>query len=99
MCLTCVAFFVQKSSSLSADSEDGEDEAVEVARIQTQRMRDCAAFGLLFGMYYDDTFMNKAKYREPDMTGYEWVMRTLINRKSCYNMFRMSRDIFYRLYG
>jgi hypothetical protein len=32
-------------------------------------------------------------------SGYEWVLRTLDNRTSCYNIFRMSRLVFNKLHN
>jgi hypothetical protein len=34
----------------------------------------------------------------PGLSGLEWVERKLQNRKSCYNMFRMTPTLFYRLH-
>jgi hypothetical protein len=52
----------------------------------------------MIGMYYE-TYMNKAPYRVATKTGLDWVERTLANRNSCYNMLRMSRPLFDRLYN
>jgi hypothetical protein len=52
----------------------------------------------MFGMY-NDTFMHKAPYREATESGIEWVHRTLANRTSCYNIFRMGRPLFDRLHN
>jgi hypothetical protein len=52
----------------------------------------------MFGMY-NDTFMHKAPYREVTESGIEWVHKTLANRTSCYNMFRMGRPLFNRLHN
>jgi phosphotransferase system IIB component len=48
----------------------------------------------IFGMYYNDTYMNKSVRRELKETGHDWVMRTLNNHKVCYKIFRMTRPIF-----
>jgi hypothetical protein len=48
----------------------------------------------IFGMYYNDTYMNKSARREPEETGHDWVMKTLNNHKACYKMFRMTRPVF-----
>ena len=34
----------------------------------------------------------------PRMTGIQWVELTLNDRVECYNMFRMTRSVFYRLH-
>jgi hypothetical protein len=49
--------------------------------------------------YYFDTYMNKAARRVPAESGYDWVLRTIDNRTSCYNMFRMSRPVFNKLHN
>jgi hypothetical protein len=51
------------------------------------------------GMFHYETYMNKADYRIPVETGHGWVMKTLANRTSCYNMFRMSRIVFEKLHS
>jgi hypothetical protein len=33
------------------------------------------------------------------MSGYDWVIKTLNNPTSCFNMFRMSRPLFHRLHN
>ena len=53
----------------------------------------------MIGMYHFDTYMNKSEYRVPTESGYEWVMRTLANKTSCFNMFRMSRCVFDKLHS
>ena len=53
----------------------------------------------MMGMYHFDTYINKAEYRIATESGYEWVMKTLGNTTSCYNMFRMSQDLFLRLHS
>jgi hypothetical protein len=52
----------------------------------------------IFGMYYNDTYMNKSARREPEEIGHDWVMRTLNNHKACYKMFKMTRPVFYCLH-
>jgi hypothetical protein len=52
---------------------------------------------LLFAVYYDK-YCNRAKRRKPIETGLQWVERTLRYRNRCYNMFRMSPQIFDRLH-
>ena len=77
-----------------------DEEAVllmHVARCQQKRRRIATAV-MLLGMYHCDKFMNKAGYRVPHKTGYQWTMRTLGNRTQCYNMFRMHNDVFYSLH-
>jgi len=42
--------------------------------------------------------MNKTKKMRTGVSGYEWVMRTLNDPTACFNMFRMSRELFNRLH-
>jgi hypothetical protein len=42
-------------------------------------------------------YLSRAPYRQPKVSGLEWVETKLQNSKSCYNMFRMSPDLFHRL--
>lgn len=43
--------------------------------------------------------LSRAPYRQPQMTGSEWVERKLGDRKSCYRMFRMSPNMFHSLHS
>jgi hypothetical protein len=67
-------------------------------RLRSKRRRYIAATTTMIGMYHFETYMNKSSYREPTEIGYAWVMRTLRNRTSCYNIFRMSRTMFGNLH-
>ncbi|XP_072148472.1 protein ALP1-like [Setaria viridis] len=49
-------------------------------------------------MYYESAFMNKTKKVKTGLSGYEWVMTTLSNPTACHDMFRMSRERFWRLH-
>lgn len=61
-------------------------------------MQQYVAATCLFGTLCEETFLNKSKYREPEVTGYDWVIRILNNPTSCYDMFKMSRELFYKLH-
>jgi hypothetical protein len=61
-------------------------------------MDEYGAFICAFGMYYDYTILDKKRCREPELTGYDWVMRTLKDPEECFNMFRMNRDLFESLH-
>ena len=59
---------------------------------------------LIYGMYSEyamhlDKYYNRADYRMPKMSGLEWVERKLCNETACYNMFRMTPDMFYSLHN
>jgi hypothetical protein len=87
------------SSSSDGNSSDAEDETVQVARNQLDVMQEFVTMASIFGMCYDATFMNKCKRRVPDVSGYDWVLTTLRNPTSCYDMFRMRPEIFHRLHN
>ncbi|XP_039842765.1 uncharacterized protein LOC120702870 isoform X2 [Panicum virgatum] len=46
-----------------------------------------------------DKHLSRAPYRRPKLSGLEWVHLKLNNRQSCYNMFRLSPDMFYSLHS
>jgi hypothetical protein len=58
--------------------------------------------GFIFGMYryalHIDKYMNMAEYRQPKVTGFEWVQDKLASNNQCYNMFRMNPSMFYSLH-
>jgi hypothetical protein len=43
--------------------------------------------------------LSRAPYRQPKVSGLEWVETKLQNSKTCYNMFRMSPYSFHRLHA
>jgi hypothetical protein len=61
---------------------------------------DEAAF--IYGTYdyaiHLDKYCNRDVYRKPPYTGEEWVQNKLSNEIACYNMFRMSPQMFYSLH-
>jgi hypothetical protein len=64
---------------------------------------DHEGIALIYGMYSQyalhlDKFYNRAEYRVPKMTGLEWVEDKLANETFCYNMFRMTVEMFYSLH-
>lgn len=85
-----------ESEEKSSSSDD--DEINMNVLSQSNLMQKFGALASMFGRYHDTTFMNKTKKVKTGEYGYEWVMRTLSNPRSCYNMFRMSRELFYMLH-
>jgi hypothetical protein len=63
---------------------------------------DDDAAGFIYGTYeyamHLDKYCNRFDYRQPAMSGLEWVERKLANSTTCYNMFRMSPTMFHRLH-
>lgn len=82
----------------ASDDED-EDETFVVASRQLDMMRKVGPVLTAFGMLYAETYLNKSKYREVTLAGYDWVMRNLNFPQDCYDMFRMSRPLFERLHN
>ncbi|WVZ65976.1 hypothetical protein U9M48_015256, partial [Paspalum notatum var. saurae] len=79
-------------------NEEEQDEGTKVALEDLHEMDEIGAMASVFGMYYDSTFMNKRKKMRTGFSGLEWVTSTLENPKDCFDMFRMSKDLFYRLH-
>jgi hypothetical protein len=52
----------------------------------------------MFATYYCGTFLNKAERREHEVSGYEWVIRTMNRPKAYYKMFRLRRPVFDNLH-
>jgi hypothetical protein len=56
----------------------------------------------IYSMYqyvlHIDKHLTRAEYRQPIMTGLEWVQRKLRDRKAYYSMFRMSPSMLHRLH-
>jgi len=52
---------------------------------------------LMYAMHYDK-YCTRAPYRQPFMSGLQWVQNKLQDRDRCYKMFRISPTMFYRLH-
>jgi hypothetical protein len=69
---------------------------------EDEEMMDDDDDGFIFGMYqyalHIDKYMNRAEYRQPKVTGFEWVQDKLASNNQCYNMFRMNPSMFYSLH-
>ena len=61
------------------------------------KKRQCI-IACMTGTYYYESYMNKAPPRVVEESGYDWVIRTLNDPEECFNIFRMSRTLFYRLH-
>ena len=79
--------------------------AVKAALEESRRRRELVRQAVILGLYYTK-YLCKNQPRQPPETGHEWVVRTLRNENSCYNMFRMSptcfemlHDVLVRSYG
>jgi hypothetical protein len=79
-------------------SGDEYDKNLEIALQQQQMTRRTINVANIFATYYCDTFLNKAESREPEVSGYEWVITTMNQPKACYKMFRLRRPIFDNLH-
>jgi hypothetical protein len=58
-------------------SGDEYDKVLEIALQQQQMMCQMVNVTNMFCTYYCDTFLNKVERREPEVSGYEWVIRTM----------------------
>jgi hypothetical protein len=54
-----------------------------------QMNNNYAAAGAILVMHHFDTYMHKSKYRKSTESDFECVMKTLGNRTTYFNMFRM----------
>jgi hypothetical protein len=59
---------------------------------------DAFIYGMYQYAYHVDKHLTRGPYRQPPMTGKEWVERKLADSKACYTMFRMSPTMFYSLH-
>jgi hypothetical protein len=102
-------FFEQEDGQFAADVNAADDvtaAADEQAQWEedffTMFMDDDDASAYIYGMYqypmHLDKYYNRSEYRQPAMSGLEWVERKLGSRNACYNMFRMSPTVFHRLH-
>lgn len=64
-----------------------------------KRRHQIAGVGALIGMYHYETYMNKLEYKVAIESGCDWVMENLENRTSCYNIFRLNRNVFDKLHN
>nr|XP_034591814.1 protein ALP1-like [Setaria viridis] len=70
---------------------------MEMRQHRRKRTRDIIQAAILMGTYCEK-YMDKAPRRVPTVPGIDWVHKTLSNRTSCYNMFRMSSLMFHQLH-
>jgi len=54
--------------------------------------------GMFMYAMHDDKYCTRAPYRQPFMSGLQWVQNKLQDRDRCYKMFRISPTMFYRLH-
>ncbi|XP_062188875.1 protein ALP1-like [Phragmites australis] len=79
------------SSDTDSSSDDDYAKKLDIALKRRKLVLDAAN---VFAMYYGQTFLKKAARRQPDVTGYDWVIKTLNQPRSCYKMFRITRAVF-----
>ncbi|KAG2646436.1 hypothetical protein PVAP13_2KG509200 [Panicum virgatum] len=81
------------------EEEDSEDEDKWDDEFFEMFMDDEIELAYLYGMYdyaaHIDKYYNKAPYRQPKLSGLEWVQLKLGSVYSCYNMFRVTPELFY----
>ncbi|XP_066320365.1 uncharacterized protein [Miscanthus floridulus] len=87
-------------SAAATHCADPWDDLEEMMMAELEHAEDDDAF--MYGMYqyalHIDKHLNRAEYRQPAMTGLEWVQRKLGDSKAYYSMFRMSPPMFHRLH-
>jgi hypothetical protein len=74
----------------------------ELDQLFYELMEDDDEETFIQGMYqhamHIDKHLSRSEYRQPAMTGLEWVHTKLGNRKQYYNMFRMNPNMFHKLH-
>jgi hypothetical protein len=73
------------SKTIMAELEDAEDD-------------DAFFYGMYQYALHIDKHLNRVEYRQPIMTGLEWVQSKPGDSKACYTMFRMSPTMFHSLH-
>ena len=58
---------------MNFSSSDDEDNPFEVALEHWRKMQRYGTIACILGVYYYDSFMNKAKVRDPELSRYDWV--------------------------
>ena len=88
------------SSTSRNSSSKWEDSFFELVELCLQDDDDEAFFQSMYEFaIHADKHLSRAPYRQPKMSGLEWVNLKLSNRRSCYNMFRVSPDMFHSLHS
>jgi hypothetical protein len=85
---------------IQESESDSDDDDLELYLMSCEQIDNTyAVVGMILGMLQYDTYVNKADYRKHVESGFEWVMTSLGNRTSCFNMFRMHNDVFHKLHN
>lgn len=90
---------MNKESTVGYSSDARRKLLRKIMMMQQRRKQKMVLLAGMIGMYYLDIYSNKAPRRVAVESGYDWVMRTLGRRTSCYNMFRMHRPVFEMLHS
>ena len=64
---------------------------------------DYEIVAFMYGTYecamHLDKYYNRCPYRVPSLSGLEWVQQKFADANACYNIFRMTPDLFFRLHA
>lgn len=99
--VSCVQEAEQPASSEDDDAEENEQWEQDFFDMLAEE--DNEEIALIYGMYSQyathlDKYCNRTEYRMPKVTGLDWVEEKLCNENRCYNMFRMTPELFYKLH-
>jgi hypothetical protein len=87
-------------SAASKQCEDSDDDTIDMMFNDLMYDDDDEAY--IQGMYqyalHIDKHLTRSEYRQPALTGLEWVHTKLGDRKQCYNTFRMNPSMFHKLH-
>jgi hypothetical protein len=100
-----VLLLLQEDVRLQPVDTKDEDSDKEFGRVMMEYfMDDYASTAFLYGTLHlakhIDKYYNQSEYRDVSttMSALEWVEKKHADRKRCYNMFRMTPDMFYSLH-
>ncbi|KAL6633763.1 hypothetical protein ACP70R_026434 [Stipagrostis hirtigluma subsp. patula] len=75
-----------------------DEEFVAMVTVMQDHQRRTEQGLALFGMYHDLCHYNKVKRVRGPESGEEWVLRCLGDPPECYNMFRVTPELFHQLH-
>ncbi|WVZ94828.1 hypothetical protein U9M48_040672 [Paspalum notatum var. saurae] len=93
---------IKKSKSPMLKALDGQldssdEEVLNLLVEDAEHEKQVMEMIFIFDMY-DHTYMHQIKRRTAPESGHDWVMRNLADETECYNMFRMTPPMFYKLH-
>jgi hypothetical protein len=95
-------FFEPEDVQSAAEVNEADDDEDQFENDFFNMFLEDDASGFIYGTYeyvvHVDKYCTRSEYRQPTMSGLEWVERKLGHTNACYKIFGMSPTIFYRLH-